>query len=40
MYHSRLHPFILTKDITLLADAEKNRKLIMKDGKIYKKTVK
>ena len=27
------------KDITLLADPEKNLKLIMKDGKIYKNTV-
>ena len=27
------------KDITLLADPEKNMKLIMKDGKIYKNTI-
>jgi hypothetical protein len=29
-----------TKDIRLLMDAEKNLALIMKDGKIYKNTIK
>ena len=38
-YHGREHPFILTRDITLLADTEKNLALIMKDGKIYKNTL-